>query len=59
MEKLTKDMCWTKIVHKVHVENGVAVAVFQKPTDNECYLSRPEGTIPPMCPDDDSADKAW
>jgi len=50
MEKLTKDMCWTKIVHKVHVENGVAVAVFQKPTDNECYLARPEGTIPPCAP---------
>lgn len=35
------------------------MAVWQKPTTNECYLKRPATMQPPICDDGISPDTAW
>eukprot|EP00475_Leptophrys_vorax_P000449 TRINITY_DN10247_c0_g1_i2.p1 TRINITY_DN10247_c0_g1~~TRINITY_DN10247_c0_g1_i2.p1 ORF type:complete len:664 (-),score=52.81 TRINITY_DN10247_c0_g1_i2:243-2234(-) len=59
MSELTTNMCWKVAAKEINMQFGVGVMVWQKPTNNECYDARPEGTIPPMCPEEDNADAAW
>eukprot|EP00897_Mesotaenium_endlicherianum_P004214 jgi/Mesen1/3820/ME000207S02830 len=37
---------------------NVGIAVWQKPTDNNCYENRPKAD-PPMCDQEDNPDAAW
>ncbi|CAI5523329.1 unnamed protein product [Closterium sp. Naga37s-1] len=59
MSELTANMCWRKAAKEINMAFGVGVMVWQKPTDNDCYDTRAEGTQPPMCPEEDNADAAW
>ena len=52
-------MCWKRVAKVISHEMGIGVAVWQKPISNECYDSRPEGTLPPMCPPVGNPDAAW
>ncbi|KAL8150865.1 hypothetical protein V2J09_020673 [Rumex salicifolius] len=51
MVNLTTRLCW-KLVKK----EGY-IAIWQKPKDNSCYLSREPGTQPSLCDQDDDPDK--
>ncbi|XP_068641264.1 probable methyltransferase PMT11 [Aristolochia californica] len=53
MEDLTNRMCW-KLVNK----DGY-LAIWKKPLDNNCYLSRDAGIRPPLCESDDDPDNVW
>ncbi|KAL2539917.1 putative methyltransferase PMT11 [Abeliophyllum distichum] len=53
MVNLTSRLCW-KLVKK----EGY-IAIWQKPLNNSCYLSREEGTKPPLCDPDDDPDSVW
>ncbi|GKV21561.1 hypothetical protein SLEP1_g31531 [Rubroshorea leprosula] len=59
MSELTKAMCW-KLVNKTSKDavNGVAVAVYRKPTSNECYEQRSQQE-PPLCKQSDDPNAAW
>ena len=59
MADLTQRMCWRMVAKNISSSDGIGVAVWQKPTSNECYANRPQGTEPPMCADDDNADAGW
>ncbi|XP_010508982.1 PREDICTED: probable methyltransferase PMT11 [Camelina sativa] len=53
MLNLTTSLCW-KLVKK----EGY-VAIWQKPLNNNCYLSRESGTKPPLCDESDDPDDVW
>ncbi|KAK2968544.1 hypothetical protein RJ640_009389 [Escallonia rubra] len=53
MVNLTTRLCW-KLVKK----EGY-IAIWQKPFNNSCYLSRENGTQPPLCDPDDDPDNVW
>ncbi|XP_010517333.1 PREDICTED: probable methyltransferase PMT11 [Camelina sativa] len=53
MLNLTTSLCW-KLVKK----EGY-VAIWQKPLNNNCYLSREAGTKPPLCDESDDPDDVW
>lgn len=53
MVNLTTRLCW-KLVKK----EGY-IAIWQKPFNNSCYLSRELGTLPPICDPDDDPDNVW
>ncbi|CAL0307625.1 unnamed protein product [Lupinus luteus] len=53
MVNLTTRLCW-KFVKK----DGY-VAVWQKPSDNSCYLNREAGIKPPLCDPSDDPDNIW
>ncbi|KAL1217794.1 putative methyltransferase PMT11 [Cardamine amara subsp. amara] len=53
MLNLTTSLCW-KLVKK----EGY-VAIWQKPLNNDCYLSREAGTKPPLCDESDDPDNVW
>ncbi|KAM3361018.1 putative methyltransferase PMT26 [Capsicum galapagoense] len=57
MSELTKSMCWEQLEINEDKLNEVGVAIFRKPTSNDCYQSRTQND-PPMC-DDDDPDAAW
>lgn len=59
MVELTKAMCW-ELVNKTSKDaiNRVAVAIFKKPTSNDCYNERLKQE-PPLCPDNDDPNAAW
>ncbi|CAI5532173.1 unnamed protein product [Closterium sp. Naga37s-1] len=59
MSNLTASMCWKRVGKKISHGFGIGVAVWQKPTSNDCYAARPAGALPPMCPLQDNADAAW
>ncbi|XP_057770147.1 probable methyltransferase PMT26 [Salvia miltiorrhiza] len=58
MEKLTKAMCWEVVSITKDRINGVGVAVYRKPTTNECYEQRSKSD-PPLCQDSDDPSAAW
>ncbi|XP_068639240.1 probable methyltransferase PMT26 [Aristolochia californica] len=58
MKSLTASMCWELVTIKKHKVNGVAAAIYRKPTTNDCYLSRKHNQ-PPMCAEDDDPNAAW
>ncbi|XP_042017551.1 probable methyltransferase PMT11 [Salvia splendens] len=53
MVNLTTRLCWTLVKKEGYI------AIWQKPLNNSCYLSREEGTLPPLCAPDDDPDKVW
>ncbi|CAI5508981.1 unnamed protein product [Closterium sp. Naga37s-1] len=59
MSNLTTSMCWKRVGKKISHGFGIGVAVWQKPTGNDCYAARPAGALPPMCPLQDNPDAAW
>ncbi|KAJ1412976.1 S-adenosyl-L-methionine-dependent methyltransferase, partial [Sesbania bispinosa] len=58
MKALTKAMCWEVVSITKDKLNGVGIAVYKKPTSNECYEQRPKNQ-PPICPDSDDPNAAW
>ncbi|KAL2342904.1 hypothetical protein Fmac_004189 [Flemingia macrophylla] len=58
MKELTKAMCWEVVSISRDKLNGVGIAVYKKPTSNECYEKRSKNQ-PPICPDSDDPNAAW
>ncbi|TQE07957.1 hypothetical protein C1H46_006490 [Malus baccata] len=58
MSKLTKSMCWDLVVIKNDTLNGVAAAIYRKPSTNECYNERPHND-PPLCSESDDPNAGW
>ncbi|XP_010552854.1 PREDICTED: probable methyltransferase PMT12 [Tarenaya hassleriana] len=53
MLNLTARLCW------VLVKKEGYIAIWQKPVDNDCYLSRDTGIMPPLCSSEDNPDNVW
>ncbi|XP_031274015.1 probable methyltransferase PMT11 [Pistacia vera] len=53
MLNLTTRLCWELVKKEGYV------AIWQKPSNNSCYLSREAGTTPPLCDPDDNPDNVW
>ncbi|KAM7266684.1 hypothetical protein ACFE04_004581 [Oxalis oulophora] len=47
-----------KVVIRKDRLNGIGAAIYQKPTSNECYASRPKNE-PPLCEESDDRDASW
>ncbi|XP_044501167.1 probable methyltransferase PMT26 [Mangifera indica] len=58
MSELTKAMCWELVSISKDTVNGVGIAIYKKPTTNECYEKRSKQE-PPMCPQSDDPNAAW
>ncbi|KAB2603672.1 methyltransferase PMT24 [Pyrus ussuriensis x Pyrus communis] len=58
MSKLTKSMCWDLVVIKKDKLNGVAAAIYRKPSTNECYNKRSRND-PPLCSESDDPNAGW
>lgn len=58
MSELTKSMCWELLEINEDKLNEVGVAIYRKPTSNDCYQSRTQND-PPMCEEGDDPDAAW
>ncbi|KAK4383330.1 putative methyltransferase PMT26 [Sesamum angolense] len=58
MKKLTQAMCWEVVSITKDELNGVGIAVYRKPTSNECYEQRSQSD-PPLCQDSDDPNAAW
>lgn len=58
MKELTKAMCWETVTINRDTVNGVGIAVYKKPTTNECYEQRSKNE-PPTCPVTDDPNAAW
>ncbi|XP_058097395.1 probable methyltransferase PMT26 [Magnolia sinica] len=58
MTALTKSMCWDLVTIKNDELNEVGVAIFKKPSSNECYEKRTENN-PPLCKENDDPNAAW
>ncbi|CAI9108756.1 OLC1v1008437C1 [Oldenlandia corymbosa var. corymbosa] len=58
MKKLTKAMCWEQVSITKDKVNGVGIAIYRKPINNECYEQRSEND-PALCQDSDDPDAAW
>ncbi|KAL3838441.1 hypothetical protein ACJIZ3_023032 [Penstemon smallii] len=53
MVNLTSRLCWTLVKKEGYI------ALWQKPFNNSCYLSREEGSTPPLCEPNDDPDNVW
>ncbi|XP_051120143.1 probable methyltransferase PMT11 [Andrographis paniculata] len=53
MVNLTNRLCWTLVKKEGYI------AIWQKPVNNSCYLSREKGIQPPLCEPDDDPDNVW
>lgn len=53
MVDLTNRICWELIKKEGYI------AVWRKPLNNSCYVSREAGTKPPLCRPDDDPDDVW
>ncbi|XP_044508514.1 probable methyltransferase PMT11 [Mangifera indica] len=53
MLNFTTRLCWELVKKEGYV------AIWQKPSNNSCYLSREAGTTPPLCDPDDNPDNVW
>ncbi|XP_058765491.1 probable methyltransferase PMT26 [Vicia villosa] len=58
MKALTKAMCWEVVNISKDKVNGVGIAVYRKPTSNECYEKRTKNE-PSLCQDSDDPNAAW
>ncbi|XP_044478517.1 probable methyltransferase PMT26 [Mangifera indica] len=58
MSELTKAMCWELVSISNDSVNGVGIAIYKKPTTNECYEKRSKQE-PSMCPETDDPNAAW
>ncbi|XP_044470395.1 probable methyltransferase PMT26 [Mangifera indica] len=58
MSELTKAMCWELVSISNDTVNGVGIAIYKKPTTNECYEKRSKQE-PSMCPETDDPNAAW
>ncbi|KAJ9556837.1 hypothetical protein OSB04_011451 [Centaurea solstitialis] len=58
MKKLTKSMCWEVKSVSIEKVNKIGVAVYQKPTSNEC-LERRLQNDPPLCNESVDPNAAW
>lgn len=58
MRTITKSLCWDLVVIAKDRLDGVAAAIYRKPTDNECYERRLKNE-PPMCSESDDPNAAW
>ncbi|GAA0183632.1 methyltransferase [Lithospermum erythrorhizon] len=58
MKNLTKCMCWEVVSITKDTVNGVGIAIYRKPTSNQCYGQRPQND-PPLCSDSDDPNAAW
>ncbi|KAL5071111.1 hypothetical protein RYX36_021998 [Vicia faba] len=53
MENLTASMCWELVRKEGYI------AIWRKPINNSCYLSRNISVRPPLCKSNDDADDVW
>lgn len=53
MENLTTRLCWELVKKEGYI------AIWQKPLNNSCYLSRDAGVQPPLCDSNDDPDDVW
>ncbi|XP_051121463.1 probable methyltransferase PMT11 [Andrographis paniculata] len=53
MSNLTSRICWTLVKKEGYI------AIWKKPLNNSCYLSRQEGAQPPLCKPEDDPDNVW
>ncbi|KAM0922783.1 hypothetical protein ACQ4PT_005954 [Festuca glaucescens] len=53
MEDLTTRLCWELVKKEGYV------AIWRKPLNNSCYMSRDPGVKPPLCDADDNPDDVW
>ncbi|XP_021760906.1 probable methyltransferase PMT10 [Chenopodium quinoa] len=53
MENLTSRICWELIKKEGYI------AIWRKPLNNSCYLSREAGAQPPLCDPKDDPDNVW
>lgn len=53
MEDLTINLCW-ELVNKEEY-----IAIWQKPTNNSCYLNRDPNAKPSLCDTDDNPEDIW
>ncbi|GFQ02012.1 probable methyltransferase pmt26 [Phtheirospermum japonicum] len=58
MKQLTQQMCWEVVSITKDRINGVGIALYRKPTSNECYEQRSKSK-PPLCKDSDDPNAAW
>ncbi|KAG2389923.1 methyltransferase protein [Vigna angularis] len=53
MENLTANICWELVRKEGYI------AIWQKPMNNNCYLSRDMAEHPPLCESNDDPDNVW
>ncbi|KAM0941370.1 putative S-adenosyl-L-methionine-dependent methyltransferase [Dioscorea sansibarensis] len=53
MEELTTRICWELVKKEGYI------AIWRKPLNNTCYISRNPGTHPPLCDPDDDPNNVW
>ncbi|KAJ7965488.1 S-adenosyl-L-methionine-dependent methyltransferases superfamily protein [Quillaja saponaria] len=53
MENLTTSICWELVRKEGYI------AIWRKPLNNSCYLSRDPGVEPPICDSNDDPDNVW
>ncbi|XP_014504908.1 probable methyltransferase PMT10 isoform X1 [Vigna radiata var. radiata] len=53
MENLTTHICWELVQKEGYI------AIWQKPMNNNCYLSRDMAEHPPLCESNDDPDNVW
>ncbi|KAL9462497.1 hypothetical protein AB3S75_000493 [Citrus x aurantiifolia] len=58
MSQLIKAMCWELVSISKDTMNKVGIAVYRKPTSNECYEKRSQQQ-PPVCSGSDDPNAAW
>ncbi|KAL3809532.1 hypothetical protein ACJIZ3_000120 [Penstemon smallii] len=58
MKKLTQGMCWEEVSITRDRLNKVGIAVYRKPSTNECYEQRSQDD-PPLCQETDDTNAAW
>ncbi|KAL9396080.1 hypothetical protein Peur_010333 [Populus x canadensis] len=53
MQDLTRRICWELVKKEGYI------AIWRKPLNNSCYLSRYSGAQPPLCDSNDDPDSVW
>ncbi|KAL1820279.1 hypothetical protein ACET3Z_015148 [Daucus carota] len=58
MKRLTNALCWELMSISKDRVNRIGVAIYQKPSSNECYETRSK-MEPPLCKESDDPNAAW